>query len=104
MKVDVPPGCKSDPPQCLQPSGIAASELLRQQLREKHGIEIKDAVGEEAAGLAPDPLFFFGLKAQLAEVGVGDGTVQLIVVLAAVEGMLHVPTQWRRELQSTAPC
>ena len=37
-----------------------------------------NAVGEQAAAFVPYLLFVFGLEAQLAKIGVGDGAAQLV--------------------------
>jgi hypothetical protein len=55
-----------------------------------HRVVIDDAVRDQTGAFAPDLLFLFGLKAQLAEIGVGNGSAQLMIILAAVESPLDI--------------
>ena len=38
----------------------------------------------------------FGLKPQFPEVGIGDSTAQLVVILTTVERPLDIAPKWRR--------
>jgi len=66
---------------------------VSQQVREDRGVVRDDAIGKQPAALAPQVLFIFRPESQLAEVGVRDGPVQLVVILPAVQGPLDVLTQ-----------
>lgn len=66
-----------------------------EQVREDRSVVANNAVGDQAAAFAPDLLIIFGLEAQLAEIGIGDGSAELMVALAAVERLLDVASQWR---------
>jgi len=49
-----------------------------------------NAVGKQAATFRPEVLLILGFEAKLAETGIGNGTAQLLVVFAPVQGFLDV--------------
>jgi hypothetical protein len=60
---------------------IATRFSIGQQEREESGVVIDDAIGKQTAALVPQLLFPFRLETELAEIGVGNGSAELVVVL-----------------------
>jgi hypothetical protein len=66
---------------------------MLEQFGEDAGVEVDDAVGEEAGALAPDLLFDVRPDLQPTGVCIGHGPDELMVRLAPVQRLLHVAPQ-----------
>ena len=93
VEIDMLPGDRGHPDETGGAGRVAAAFLVSQQMREDGGVVRDDAIGEQPTALAPQVLFIFRPEPQLAEIGVRDGAVQLVVILPAVQGPLDVLTQ-----------
>ena len=93
VEIDVPPGDGRYVFDCVSASHIAGSLLMFQEPGKNGGVVKNDAVGNQAAAFRPEILLILGFEAKLAEAGEGDGTTQLMIVLAPVQRLLDMLAQ-----------
>jgi hypothetical protein len=75
---------------------LIISLFLCDKFRKKPQIVIKDTIGNQPSAFIPDILLVFAFETQFIEIGECDGSFELMIIFAAIEGLMDILAQWRR--------
>jgi len=84
------PGHGRDLRQQRGAGGVTQTSFVGEQVGQNRAVVINEAVGNQPTAFLPELLFVFRLEAELAKVGVGHRTAELMVILPAIERPLDV--------------
>jgi hypothetical protein len=67
-----------------------------QEIGKKRGIIKDDAVGDQPAAFNPDLLLPLRFETQFAKISSSNRPPQLMIILPAIQSLLHIPAQCQR--------
>jgi hypothetical protein len=95
VEINVLPGDRRGPANPVCPPFVATAMGMIQKTGQDGGVVEDNAVGNQAAALAPNLLFVFGFKTQLPEIGIGNGSAKLMIAFTTIERLLDIAPQRR---------